>query len=61
MKVVDAVRMKEILKNEYGISNEQEFNAAVSEMSGINLGIFTMPLERSASEDEKKKKTMAIA
>ncbi|MFR9150074.1 MAG: hypothetical protein ACLVLD_11705 [Hungatella sp.] len=53
--------MKEILRSEYGISNEKEFNAAVSKMAGINLGIFTMPLaERSVAADEQKKE-MAIA
>ena len=34
---MDAAKMKEILKSEYGISNEKEFNAAVSKMAGINL------------------------
>lgn len=59
---MDAAKMKEILRSEYGISNEKEFNAAVSKMAGINLGIFTMPLaERSVAADEQKKKTMAIA
>ncbi len=57
---MDAAKMKEILKSEYGIGNEKEFCEAVSKMAGINLGIFTMPLtERSA--DEQTKKTMAIA
>lgn len=59
---MDAAKMKEILRSEYGISNEKEFNAAVSKMAGINLGIFTMPLvERSVAADEQTKKTMAIA
>lgn len=59
---MNAATMKEILKSEYGISNEKEFNAAVSKMAGINLGIFTMPLaERSAAADEQTKKKMAIA
>lgn len=57
---MDAAKMKEILKSEYGIGNEKEFCEAVSKMAGINLGIFTMPLtERSAGEQTKK--TMAIA
>ena len=41
---MDAAKMKEILKTEYGICDEAEFNAAVSKSAGINLGIFTMPL-----------------
>lgn len=59
---MDAAMMKEILKSEYGISNEKEFNSAVSKMAGINLGIFTMPLaERNIAADEQTKKTVAIA
>lgn len=59
---MDAAKMKEILKSEYGISNEKEFDAAVSKMAGINLGIFTVPLtERRIAADEQTKKTMAIA
>ena len=59
---MDAARMKEILKSEYGISNEKEVNETVSKMDGINLGIFTMPLaERSVTSDEQTKKTIAIA
>ena len=59
---MDAAKMKEVLKREYGINNEKEFNMAVSKMGGINLGIFTMPLaEMEASEDEQAKKTIAIA
>ena len=38
--------MKEILKKEYGILNESDFEKAVNAMPGINLGIFTMPIER---------------
>ena len=46
--------MKEILKREYGIRNDDEFNAAVSKSAGINLGIFTLPLaERSVINGQK--------
>lgn len=43
---MDVAKMKEILKTEYGICNEAEFNAAVSKSAGINLGMFTLPFER---------------
>lgn len=57
---MDAARMKEILKKEYGICNEKEFNAAVSKIVGINLGIFTMPLaERSVAISEKTREAIA--
>ena len=43
---MDAAKMREILKMEYGICSDKEFNAAVSESAGVNLGIFTMPLDK---------------
>lgn len=53
---MDAAKLKEILKREYGIKNEEEFDAAVKKSAGINLGIFTMPLiERSAIGEQKTK------
>lgn len=55
---MDAAKMKEILKTEYGICDEAEFNAAVSKSAGINLGIFTMPLtERSVRCEQTNKKS----
>lgn len=58
---MDAAKMKEILRREYGIQNENEFNAAVNGFSGINLGIFTVPIDgrRSANEQEKIEKITA--
>ena len=34
--------IKAILKREYGIENEEDFNNAVKEFEGIDLGIFTV-------------------
>ena len=46
--MADAAKLREILKTEYGINNDEEFEAAVEKSAGINLGIFTNPLnERS--------------
>lgn len=51
---MDAAKLKEILKKEYGINSEEEFNDAVEKSSGIDLGIFTMPLTgRSVSGEQK--------
>lgn len=61
MLIVDAAKMKEILKTEYGICSESDFNSAVSKMEGINIGIFTMPLERSVTVSEQAEKKMVIA
>lgn len=41
---MDEEKLWEILRREYGINNEEEFDAAVDRSPGINLGIFTMPL-----------------
>ena len=48
---MDAATMKEILRKQYGIKSEEEFNAAVNKYRGINIGIFTMPLN---SDDKKE-------
>lgn len=58
---MDTAKMKEILKTEYGICNEAEFNAAVSKSAGINLGIFTMPLTEKSVSGEQTNKKVAMA
>lgn len=50
---MDVSKLKEILKKEYGISNEEEFETAVQKSTGINLGIFTMPLDRRENDEQK--------
>ena len=35
---MDAAKLREILKTQYGIKDDSEFNAAVEKSSGINLG-----------------------
>lgn len=50
---MEAAKLRDILKAEYGINDEKEFNAAVSKSVGINLGIFTMPFERSRTCEQK--------
>lgn len=51
---MEVSKLKEILKTEYGIKDEKEFDAAVSNSAGINLGIFTIPLvERSRVCEQK--------
>ena len=49
---MDAATMKEILRKQYGINNEHEFNLAVKNSKGINIGIFTMPLNESEQVSE---------
>jgi len=47
-------KIRNILKTEYGIKNDEEFKAAVEDFPGINIGIFTMPLlERNGSSEQK--------
>lgn len=54
---MDVAAMKELLKREYGICSEKEFYRAVSEMKGVDIGIFTMPFKRNRGDNEKENKT----
>lgn len=58
---MDVGRIRDILKTEYGICNNEEFEAAVKRSAGINIGIFTTPLpgRRDLSELENKEKVTA--
>lgn len=47
-------KLKEVLKSEYGINDKEEFEAAVRNFAGINLGIFTQPLPESEYQKEIK-------
>ena len=47
--------MKKILKDEYGISSYSEFEVAVKNISGINLGMFTEPVRRNGEYEDKQK------
>lgn len=51
---MDAAKLKEILYKQYGIKNEEEFNAAVENYTGLNIGIFTMPLRKNGGNGEKE-------
>ena len=58
---MNAAKLREILKTEYGIKTELEFDAAVKKMSGINLGIFTTPLDGRSETNEQKTEASACA
>lgn len=49
---MDATRMREILRLEYGIKSDEEFLRAYDEMVGIDIGLFTSPLERGKSDKD---------
>ena len=51
---MDAAKLREILKTQYGLESEDDFNEAVERSSGVNLGLFTKPLERSRNGYKKK-------
>lgn len=57
---MDAAKLREILKTQYGIKDDSEFNTAVEKSSGVSLGLFTMPL-MERSRDGRKKTETAIA
>ena len=54
-------KLKEVLKSEYGINNKEEFEAAVRNFAGINLGIFTQPLPERSAESEYQKEIKVTA
>lgn len=59
MSLVDAARLREYLKSEFGIGSQEEFDMAVSKMKGVNLGIFTVPVLGGKENDQKAKKEAA--
>ena len=58
---MNAAKLREILKTEYGIKTELEFDVAVKKMPGINLGIFTTPLDGRSETNEQKTEASACA
>ena len=54
-------KLKEVLKSEYGINDKEEFEAAVRNFAGINLGIFTQPLPEGSAESEYQKEIKVTA
>lgn len=51
---VDAAKLREILKTQYGLDSDRDFEAAVEKSSGVDLGLFTGPLERSRNGKMEK-------
>lgn len=50
---MDAAKLREILRLEFGITNDEDFYKAVGKEKGINIGIMTMPFsERSCLSDK---------
>ena len=49
-------RLKEVLKDDYGINNQEELEDAISKSKGLDIGIFTQPLKNEAviNKDELK-------
>lgn len=41
--MMSRAEMMERLAREYGVRNEEELDAAISAMEGVDLGIFTAP------------------
>ena len=50
---MDADKMRRILKEEYGISNDRELRDAIQNFKGVNLGIFTAPISKEEKHDRK--------
>lgn len=51
-----AAELRTFLKEEFGIMNDEEFEAAVNASTGIDIGMFTQPLKGGADDDKKANK-----
>lgn len=45
-------RIREILEKEYGVRSTEELDEAVRELTGVNIGVFTLPEAGKELEDE---------
>lgn len=43
-----AEKLKQILKEEYNINNQADFERAIVEAPGVDIGIFTLPLDKKS-------------
>jgi len=43
-------RLKKIMRDEFGITNDEELLEAVENMQGVDLGIFVKPIGRRGNE-----------
>lgn len=41
-------KLKQILKEEYNINNQAELERAIVESPGVDIGIFTLPLDKKS-------------
>lgn len=56
---MDAAELWKILKEEYGIQNDEEFEMAVNASTGVDTGLFTQPFEKGDNDDKKTGKVVA--
>lgn len=47
---MDVEKLKKILEEEYGISNDKELEQAIEKYEGLDVGIFTSPKWRNIDE-----------
>ncbi len=50
---MSANELRKILREEYGIQNDMEFEAAASNSTGLNLGLFTYPYKGGETSEGK--------
>ena len=52
---MDIEKMKKILSTEYGINSPEELDEAMKKSKGIDLAIFTMPINKKKEKQEEQK------
>lgn len=56
---MDAADLRKILKEEYGIQNDEEFEMVVNTSTGVDIGLFTQPFKEGEDDDKKTGKVVA--
>lgn len=51
-----AAELRTFLREEFGIMNDEEFEAAVNASTGIDIGTFTQPLKGGVDDYKKANK-----
>ena len=56
---MNAADLRKILKEEYGIQNDEEFEMAINASTGVDVGLFTQPFKEGENDDKKTGKVVA--
>ena len=55
---MEVLELMDILKNEYGITTEQELDKAIEELGGLDITAFQCELKEEEAKDGNKRKNL---